>query len=190
MRIEGTMLRVIFLTILEVALSLGKALGQLTNHAEITPGVYFALWQAPSSGQRGGATEVAGTNFFRAHDMIAYEISGTRTQVVGRLPQDQSFVLELRDPKGNPMPKTRFGTDNSKTVDPKKQHPWELKVKLGGITPTSGLVRSAFRPEDVFVMSNKGVYTLEAQIRVWTQKTNGQFGVVLSQPVRVKVEKR
>lgn len=189
------MLRVVSLTILSAVLGTTGALAQLTNHAEIRPGLYFDLWKRPfpPSPDAWGAGGWGTTNLFQAGDMINYQISCTRTQpiIVGRLPQHLSFVLDLRDISGKPVPKTRFGGDNSKPVDPEKKRARDLKVKnLGPVTPTSWIFREGFRPDDYFVITNKGVYTLEAQIRVWTQRTNDQYGVVLSQPVRVQVEKR
>jgi hypothetical protein len=179
------------LIIMVSALSSGEAVAQLTNHAEIGPGIYFELWKAPPPASPG--TQSTGgwgnTNLFEAGEMLYYVISGTRTQIVGRLPPAQLFALELRDAGGNPVPKTGLGRDNSKPVDLNKKPPRDLEVKLGGVSPTKVLFREAFRPKDYFVITNKGVYTLQAQIRVWTRITNGQYGVVVSQPVRVHVEK-
>jgi hypothetical protein len=190
------MLRVFYLMILSVIVNSAEALAQLTNHAEIRPGLYFELWKRPSPhqpGSRAGGVGWGNTNLFQASEMIDYQISSTRAQAVtvGRLPQDRLFVLELRDASGRSVPKTSFGVDNSKPVDVTKKHARDLKIKnLGGVSMTSILLREAFRPEDYFVITNRGVYTLQAQIRIWTQTTNGQFGVVLSEPVRVEVQKR
>jgi hypothetical protein len=46
-----------------------------------------------------------------------------------------------------------------------------------------------FKPDSMFKLRDPGFYTLEVRIRLWARGTNGQYGVAVSAPVRVRVLK-
>jgi hypothetical protein len=79
--------------------------------------------------------------------------------------------------------KTPLGAANSKPIDDNKAGNGH---GFGGKYVTAIL----FKPDDYFVITNAGLYTLEVQMRFWGDISNKQYGVITTPPVRVQVEKR
>jgi len=156
-----------------------QALAQLTNHVEIKPGFYFEV--VNSSG--------APSDHFESGQTIRYILSTTNHEaLLGRnLSPSQSFVFNLHDAAGHSIPKTNLGFENSELIGSNKP----VLYSRFAITSYSWPGRIMFRPDEYFVMTNNGIYTLEAQLRIWMLTTNRQNGVVIISPlVRVQVEKR
>ena len=59
------------------------------------------------------------------------------------------------------------------------------------ISPKNGYyMKCSMVPERFFSMTNKGAYTLEVRMRTWVQQANGKYGVSISDPIRVEVDKK
>lgn len=179
----------LFLTIgVCVGLSALPVLAQLTQRVEITPRMSFEL--AKNTGQSPTASLVF-TDRFESSDPIFYQITNTSAQVLNLariLPREKQFEFHLFSRDGKEIQKTEMGLKNSKVVA-LTETPRQLKLRFCPMKPGGGLLDHLFVPDDYFVLTNKGIYTLEVRIRLWTQKTNGQYGVVISPPVRVQIEK-
>ena len=165
---------------------LGRVSGQMTNRVQVTPTLRFGLVnpQAPN--------DIYRNLHFNSADRICYMVTTTtngRYAVFARLPREQTFIFALRDTNGRPVPKSKLGLQNSKPVDTKESAS-DLKIKHAPIVVGKGYFNSVFVPDDYFMITNAGVYTLELQMRCWTWKTNGQYGVVISPPIRVEIKKR
>ena len=168
----------------------------LTNAVPITHNLYFQL------------KKMFGplTNQFPANEFIEYEILTTATNhgVAYRyFPPDRSFVFKLLSPSGTEVKRTKRGLEYSKPPNVPRTMRESSRLHLYD----ASLTRSLFRPNDMFVLTNRGVYELEISIRLWVQTTNKgapnelseltqpgigtnfQFGVVTSPPVRVKIIK-
>jgi len=148
-----------------------------------------------------------GTNRFNSSDKILFMVSAVdgKGHVFALLRPEQSFIFELHDAKGNLIKKTDLGLQNSQQLDVetiikelkiarpyltdqqlRDYLPIQLHIKHQGVR---GQLNYLFVPDNYFVITNKGIYTLDLQIRAWVQKTNDQYGIVVSPPVRVEVEK-
>jgi hypothetical protein len=187
----------------------------ITNSAPITSNL--ALYLLQSFGPF--------TNQFRTTDSISYLIRSepVTNHVFYRVfPVDQAFDFHLFNDAGQEVPKTKRGIAYSKPVRPPRSIVAAANLK-GTSSPH---MEHLFRPEDrflmtnggfslndMFVITNKGVYELELRIRIWAQTTNtngpnyepwmfsenfvkllvggtnAHFDVVTSAPVRVKVIK-
>jgi hypothetical protein len=109
--------------------------------------------------------------------------------VLALLPREQTFIFDLRDANGNVVKKTNLGIQNSKPLDVGKiindlkisrpnwtdqQRadflPYELKIGHNPISPSHCLLNNLFVPDNYFVITNKGIYTLDVQMRAWTKK--------------------
>jgi superfamily II helicase len=119
------------------------------------------------------------------------------------LPFNQTFDFKLFDDKGQEVQKTDSGRANSKIAIPPKS-----RDQITHLQPYDVLcdIRAMFRPDEMFVITNKGIYDLEVRIRVCVPTTNDvpdfaamtngysffgskSFGVLTSPPLRVKVIK-
>jgi hypothetical protein len=151
------------------------------------------------------------TNQFRAEEQIDYVIApipATNEVFYRRFPFPESFDFHLFSQTGQEIPKSRQGLANSREVHAPKSI--DEAARLKGRTHL--VEYTLFRPQDMFVISNGGTYELEVRLRLWAQTTNNipnyeplmfndnfvkefiadtnaHFGVVISQPVRVKVIK-
>jgi hypothetical protein len=108
------------------------------------------------------------------------------------------------DESGRPVPKTKVGLLWGEPVElPKTLH--EVSRLHGR---PSGETYALFRADDLFVITNKGIYDLEARLAIWGKTTNStpdiepwllhqkppintnlHYGVVVSEPLRVKIFK-
>jgi len=149
-----------------------QASGQLTNHVEIKPGFYFELLNS----------KCAPCSLFKSSEEIDCVLATTGNQFfyAKRLPREQTYVFDLLDSAGNKLPKTPVGAANSQPIDNSKAHRGH---GFGG----KYVAMVLFKPDDFFVITNAGVYTLQVQMRFWSEITNKQYGVVTTPPVRVQV---
>jgi hypothetical protein len=173
---------------------------QLTNQVAVTPLINITLLERSNT---------AGTNRFNSGDEILFMVSAVDGKGHGFavLRPEQSFIFELHDAKGNLIKKTDLGMQNSQPLDIAKiisrikdEHPFGLtdqqlkdylpiylKIRHQGVR---GQLNYLFVPDKYFAIPEKGIYTLDLQIRAWVQKTNNQYGVVVSPPLRVEVENK
>jgi|GEM_PF-1886708 len=169
----------------------------------------------------------APTNQFKSNEMICWAMTVRRTNLV--VPHDldsmttmadtnsvyyrglpsmpQAFDLKLLDDKGQEVPKTKKGIAYSQPlIPPKDALDLHRHFKHGIAHWPLHSVYKLFRPDDIFVITNKGIYELTIKVRICVAMTNGvpdisamtdphldlvaeNFGVVVSTPLRVKVIK-
>lgn len=184
----------------------------ITNSGLLTTNLIFTLNQ--DSGLH------CFTNLYHSGEMIDYtlltidqkgrvfnrEVTGTPEVFFRRLPENESFEFHLFDSNGREVQKTKRGIELSARV----KVPESVKdvTRLEGRYAPVGAFH-VFRPEDTFVLTNKGMYELEICLRVWAQVsercvtnheiighfdkrigTNACFSVVTSTPARVKILKQ
>ncbi len=158
------------------------ARAQLTNQVAITSSLTFELLE--------GSTFLR-TNCFEANEQIIYSVASTdgNGHVFALLPADQTFIFVLHDSAGKIVAKSAKGLEMSKPVDTGKSV-GELHIKHHPIDPNRSLFNNLFVPDDYFTITRTGTYTLDVQMRAWVQETNKQYGVVVSPPVHVLIEKK
>lgn len=167
------------------------------------------------------------TNQFRADEMMCEVMTVRRTNLV--VPHDydsittmafsnsvyyrglssfaQAVDLKMFDNKGREVPKTEKGLASNQTpIPPKGAIDLHRHFKPGIAHWPLHSVHEWFRPDDMFIITNKGVYELIIKVRLCVAMTNGMpdtnamtdshldlisenFGVVESTPLRVKVVK-
>jgi hypothetical protein len=180
-----------------------EANAQTKSRVDVAPGVYLELLSGYPNTNAG---------VFQSVDMIYYIIGGTSTNgvSVARLPREQAYLFNMQGENGNIVPKSTLGVENSNPLDEgtvafqiKSKNPkltdeqvcrrvaYKLRVKHHGLI-SSTLCDSSevFRPDEYFLIPTNGTYLLHLQMRLWMQKTNGQFGVVTSPPLALKIVKR
>ena len=143
---------------------------------------------------------------FLSDERILYTLAANGTNCVfrRRLPFEQTFEFKLLDERGRELPKTKLGKSNSQPVKAPRNR-WEIfKLKPGTILHDS---RELFRPDGMFIIPEEGVYELQVRVRLCVPMTNGEpdnagmlnnsrfvrskeFGLVISEPLRVKVIKK
>lgn len=181
----------------------------LADHADVTPSIRFEVLKAVRA--TGDHQVLVRTNSFDASDAIDYAISTTKTsgEVFAVPPRNKMFVLSLYDSSGSPVPKTTLGAQYSgdlnaedvlqelKTNNPLLSDlqlanllPSKLKLKHHPLLEGRPYLSQLPVPEDCFSMTNKGSYFLDMRIRIWTRTTNENCGIVVSEPVRIKIEKQ
>lgn len=153
-------------------------------------------------------------NQFKSDNSIRYNVcpnpfytSGTNYMWVQffLFPLNQAFDFRLLDDKGNEVQKTKLGVANGQPAHlPTTMHEFDqLKYILR--RQNEAIRGSLFRPDEMFMITNKGVYTMEVRMRICVQITNGvpdyqvmqdksqfphgPFGIVVSKPLRVKIVK-
>jgi hypothetical protein len=144
---------------------------------------------------------------FKSDELVNSLLVGTSTNYIKFLvfPFDQAFGFELYDDQGRELAKTERGLANSKSASPPTNMSELNKLASRVLWRDKGDFRALFRPDDMFVITNKGVYDLEVRIRLCVPMTNGvpdyeamnlnkwfsntRYGVIISDPVRVKVIK-
>jgi hypothetical protein len=171
-----------------------------TNYVMIAPKLVFCLANETSS--KDSATQ------FNFDELIHRKIIGTDTNDVffRVFPYDQTFEFQLTDAKGQVVQKTKKGlTMGKSTILPKNR----LQVPESNGRIVSGDAadfRALFRPDEMFVITNKGVYDMEVRYRIYVPATNDapdfsamidghkfvvskHFAVLTSPPLRVKIIK-
>lgn len=153
--------------------------------------------------------DIAATQF-DSDEMIlrAFAANGTNIVNYRNLPDwFQSFDFKLLNDNGQEIPKTKDGRARSKPPrQPKDYSDLNRNFKIQGIPGNKVDLRELFRPDEMFVIANKGVYQLEIRARICVPMTNGvpdtnamlnfkmagfakNCGVIESPPLRVKVIK-
>jgi hypothetical protein len=145
---------------------------------------------------------VNGTNISNGHGLWA----GTNIVSYRILPSyDQFYNFKLLNDKGQEVPKTIEGLAYSKPAKPPRNE-FDLRRNFKIHPVKAADARTMFRPDEMFVITNKGIYELEVRIRICVPMTNGvpdtntmmdfrktaraeNFGVIESAPVRVNVIK-
>jgi hypothetical protein len=183
----------------------------ITNGASVTTNLIFSLNQ--------DAGPHCFTNQYNSSELIDYTLltigqegkifdrqSPSTPEVFFRmLPKNQSFEFHLYDDQRREVSKTKIGVELSQPVHIPGSS-GDVTGMMGKIAPVGAF--HVFRPEDVFVMTNKGIYELELKLRIWAQTTNtsgsnyevighfdkrigtnAHFGIVTSAPARVKIIK-
>ena len=167
----------------------------LTNTVPVNKDIYFQLRK------RFGPP----TNQFSANESISYKIgSFTTNEFFYRyFPPERSFKFKLYDQAGRAMEKTPLGRVYSR----ESEAPGSMRQasKLHGYSIPG--VSDLFRADQMFVLTNKGIYELEISIRLWVQTTNRgtpnevisytrpnigtnfQFGVITSPAIHVQIIK-
>jgi hypothetical protein len=130
-------------------------------------------------------------NTFGSDEQMLYAIRTTNTNLVlfKRFPLPQMFEFTLLDSAGEPVPKTPFGLSNSAPVNQSLPEFWQ-KLKPEHISNNRYNTRRWFRPDQLFAITNNGIYRLNVRVRLWAPMSNGGFGLVVSEPLRVTVNKK
>jgi hypothetical protein len=186
------------LLVLLLALALSAKAAEVTNTASITTNLFFYF--------------TAGTNYlehgkFLSGDLIRYTIAthDKKLELFRSFPAHQAFDFKMFDESGKPVSNTKLGLSWREPIEPPKT--LHEVSRLHG--RPSGETYSLFRPDDLFVITNKGTYDLEFRLTIWGQTTNNipdidilllhqkppintnlHYGVVVSEPLRVKVIKQ
>lgn len=142
---------------------------------------------------------------FRSDEIVCYTLgaAGTNWLYHRRLPTEQAFDFQLRDAQGRQVPKTKLGREYSQPARPPRfwWTVYRLKPQSVRYEP-----RQLFRPDEMFQITNPGMYELQVRIRLFLPVTNGvvdaealvnfrqfatnrHWGVVVSDPVCVNVIK-
>jgi len=151
-----------------------------------------------------GKTNWSPQSQFQYNELIKWNIVAANTNAAFRtFPYNQAFEFRLFDGTGREVAKTSKGQANSVPFNP-PQTMSEVAKLHGHITSES---YPLFRAEEMFVLTNRGIYQLEVRMRLWAQvtnhtpdyevwthflkspSTNTYFGVVVSEPIKVKVVK-
>jgi len=180
---------------------------QITNSVNITTNVVFRLTRPGDDSLQ---------SQFKSDEQIDYMLNAlTTSDVYLRQFPYGNFDFHLFDEAGREVSKTQAGLGFTRT--PPKPTKDDLgDWKTSHVYPFStckkgGYYRSLFRPDNMFLITNKGVYELEVRIRLCVKMTNGlpdlkamedglnatsrslpfvnDFGVLTSPPLRVKVTK-
>jgi len=174
-----------------------------TNLVYVTPNIKFFLTSFHPFPQ----------SEFRSDEMIHFAVAAepesrsenpTNAVYCRVFPFKQAYDFRLLDEKGQEIAKTRNGLEYSQPPKLPKNIVEFLKFK-----PTIVMcnIFPFFRPDEWFKIRKKGIYDLEVRIRIYAPMTNGvldsatmldfqkfrkctEFGMVVSDPVRVKVIKK
>ena len=199
-----------------LTLALSAPASQITNSVNIitNPNLDFCLKRPGVAGAQ---------SQFKSDEPIDYLFltSSTNTVYLRKFPSG-NFDFHLFDEAGKELSKTKAGLDlTGIPTNPQNRADlmsWKsshfFPFFFGGYKVDGGNANygSLFRPDDVFVITNKGVYVLEVQARLCVIMTNGvpdtkamldgrnatstgvpfikDFGVLTSPPLRVKVIKK
>jgi hypothetical protein len=120
-------------------------------------------------------------------------------------PFNQTFDFHLSDDKGVEIQKTKQGVANSHLAQIPTNMSELDKLKSVIVRQNGVIIHALFRPDEMFLITNKGEYTMEIRMRICVQMTNGipnyevmqnlkkyphePYGVVVSEPLRLKVIK-
>jgi hypothetical protein len=181
-----------------------------TNAVGITSNLFLFL---SSERHHGWAT-----NIFKSNDRILHGMgvkplhaAGTNMAYVRYLALrfQASFDFKLFDSSGREIEKTALGVANSKPAHSPQSVKELDELKPQVIRQETVALRELFRPDDMFVITNTGVYELVLRMRICVPMTNGvpdleamQFSPgknvrrqnanyenILSPPLRVRVIK-
>lgn len=180
---------------------------ELTNSVNITTNLVFCLEKIKTDGAQ---------SQFKSDEIIRYKIAGTSTNYIGaRHFPSGNFDFHLFDESGKEVTKTKAGLALTGTP-PKPTEAGITFYRTSGFSPffvNEEVVdqNPLFRPDDMFVITNKGIFDLEIKVRLCVIMTNSSpdlkamtdwrnvtsrgnryyksFGTLTSPPLRVKVIK-
>lgn len=180
---------------------------QITNSVNLTTNLVFSL---------GSMKTVGSQSQFKSGELIDYMLIGTSTNDIGyRHFPSGDFDFHLFEADGKEVSKTKTGltlTSIAKKPTEADLVYWRTShFSPRNVSKNRGEYRHLFRPDDVFMITNKGVYEMEIRIRLCVIMTNNlpdlkamvdwrnvashgypfvkDFGVLTSPPLRVKVIK-
>ena len=186
-----------FPCILVIVAALNSQAVQFSNSVHVTTNMVFFLTSIKSS--------VQPTNQFGYDELIYYRLVATSTNYVHykALPFQQTFDFHLFDEKGREIQKTERGLTYSQAavLPTSRREVVGFKVRAVGYE-----CHGLFCPEQMFAITNKGVYDLKIRMRILVPASNGvlnikammngtnvafakELGMVISDPLRVKVIK-
>jgi hypothetical protein len=190
-----------------LALASSAMASQITNSVDIASNVLFDLIR-PEDGRP--------LSQLKSDEVVDFCVGSPSTNVLylRKFPYG-SFDFHLFDDKGEEVSKTQAGLNLTRT--PPKPTKDDLRFwRTSHFAPFmvgggAAYFAPLFRPDDVFTITNKGVYELEVRTRLCVIMTNGMpdlkamadglnaslrclpfvnnFGVLTSPPLRVKVIK-
>jgi hypothetical protein len=139
--------------------------------------------------QSATSTILSTNRFSAAHRIIcAFTVPETQAANFALYPRERPFLFDLQDDLGNLVPKAQTGAEmTGPTIVSTNIRNTTLRFDFA--SPSHGFYRELFTPQDCFALTNKGLYTLNLRVRVWTELTNGNYGFVLSPPLRVIIDK-
>lgn len=142
---------------------------------------------------------------FKSDEIISFTraTAGTNYIFYKALPFQQTFDFHLFDQKGREIQKTERGLAYSQEAVPPKSKSEAVNCKIQAIEYEP---YALFVPEEMFAITNKGTYDFEIRIRILVPASNGvlnvgsmlngtnvafakELGMVVSEPLRVKVIK-
>jgi hypothetical protein len=89
------------------------------------------------------------------------------------MPFGKSFEFTLFDKKGHAVEKTREGIANSQPASSPNTMKEFDSLKLQAVKTGMVTERRLFRPDEMFVLTNKGAYDLVIRRRICVPMTNG-----------------
>jgi len=180
---------------------LSGASAHTTNHVNITTNLLFYL----TAGRTARAEST-----FKSDESLSFMLLGTGTNYIyyRHFPVG-NFDFHLFDANGKEIPKTAVGRSLSEAPPKPTKGDLLQSGRYNGyfVDNKGGECRRLFRPDETFNLTNKGVYDLEVRINLCVIMTNGapdlsamidarnvtahvnDFGVLISPPLRVKVNK-
>lgn len=176
------------------ALVLSAKAGVVSNTASITTNLFFYF--------------TAGTNYlehskFHSGDLIRYTIASrdNKPELFRCFPAHEAFDFKLFDESGKPIPKTKLGLLWGQAGESPKT--MRAVSRLHG--RPAGETYDLFRADDLFFITNTGIFDLEVRMRLWAQTTNNvpnlepwrirgprtniNYGLVISEPLHVRIVK-
>ena len=187
-----------------LTLALRVPASEITNSVHITTNLVFSLH---------GWKTIGPQSQFNSNEEIVWGLIGTSTNNIGyRHFPSGNFNFHLFAENGKEVVKTKTGIALTDTpLKPTEADIVYRRYPSNSVDNKGGEYRKLFRPDDIFVITNKGVYELEVQMRLCVIMTNGapdlkaminwrnvfphgypyvtNFGVLTSPPLRVKVIK-
>jgi hypothetical protein len=181
-------------------LFLSQAKSQIITHVPVVPGVHLELIGMPSRY----------CETFQSNEIIRYALIGDseRSVMIGRLTRHDEFLISLVDTNGNSIPKRIAGASQRKPLDVdgilkqiNKDHPrltkeqtnkrlaFELKLKHAIVRNNCWSGGELPKPDDYFVLTTNLPAILEVQMRFWVKQTNGEYGIITTPQLRVRIEK-
>jgi len=191
--------KLLFLCSIVITITLNCSAFQFSNSVQVTSNLTFFL-----NGEKSYLPQFQ----FKSDEAIFYTLVAnplTPTNLVHyfALPFDETFAFKMLDDKNREVKKNERGFANSKEPNliKNRNDTRKLKPRPIGYEPYF-----LFRPDEMFMITNKGVYELDVRIRICVPMTNGvpdtkamtslhgllmstNFNVVVSDPVRVRIIK-
>ncbi len=157
--------------------------GQLASSVDVTPALHFTLERQRADGAFEPTNRIAWNDTLRH----SFSANGTNRCRFALAPRKHPYLYRMLTPDGRDLQLTDLGKRSMVSVDPKLKL---LDIDLRFFPIGSGLTYSTYglKLADYFIPEGQGPLILELRVRVWTRKTNGTSGIVLSPPLRVLVD--